>query len=422
MVILSLRILLILASIGLASPRTAFSVYENESRLYFSGFREGIGRLKGTLRVDEILQVPLNFNETNQTKEIKIVSGKVTAKRLGTLQVLGAYDGDSLFLPFETSDRTFIAATNRISYPIKLKRFLCKELNAPIKKSFIPRVNGNKSLLLSVDIDSEFRKLHGKNSLLAVVLAIKRTADIYNNTFNLGFRLKQIRLLNSSLKAKTSLSLLEQFRNSVSYNESDYFHLITAQRGYTDAIGLAYIGVGCTSYNVGFTDYASGFSRFVQTLAHEIGHGLNATHDPTDSKSIMTGNGDANIKNPYFSNFSFNEINSYLGDSCFADSQGSPLPTPSKSSYSIPTEKRKNVSISTKIASCNGKPCLIGTLSSKGTPLSGRVIELISFRPYKLLSTRKTNRQGDFRFILSKKGKYFVNDRMSQSTSFLLSY
>ncbi|GEM_PF-3982164 len=421
MVTLSIRIILLLASLSFASPRSNFSVYEKKSGLRLYGFREGIGRIKGFLKVDEIIEVPVVESDgILKTAKIKLVSGSIKSSRSGILKVSGSFKDGALFLPFETDHRTFIAASKKLTYPIKIKQFYCKELGT--KRAISQRSNGPRSLYLSIDIDSTFKKLHRNNTLLASVLAIKKTSDLYSTTFSLNFRINQIRLLDSSFKAKTSLSLLEQFRGSINSNDADFFHLFTAQRGYTDAIGLAYIGTGCTAYNVGFTDYASGFPRFVQTLAHELGHGLNATHDPSDSKSIMTGSGNANSKNPYFSNFSFNEINPYLNDSCFSDSQGAPLPTPSKSSYSIPSEKKKNVSISARISSCNGKPCLMGTLSSKGDPLSGRVIELISSRPYKLLSTKKTNKQGEFRFILSKKGKYFVNDRMSQSTSYLLNF
>lgn len=418
MVTSSIRVLLLCASISFASPRTGLSVYEKTSGIHVSGFRDGIGSIRGYLKVDETIDIPVEARGVQDITKIKLVSGIVKSSRYGTLTSSGALEGNSLFLPFETEKRTFIAASNKLTYPIKLKQFYCKEIGKPRVVS--KRSGGPKSLQLSVEVDSKFRKLHGKNSLLATVLAIKRTADLYFNTFSLNFRINQIRLLDSSIKAKTSLNLLEQFRSSINPSGADYFHLITAQRGYTDAIGLAYLGAGCTAYNVGFTDYASGFPRFVQTLAHEIGHGLNATHDPSDLRSIMTGNGDANTKNPYFSNFSFNEINPYLNDSCFTDSLGFPLPTPSKSSYSIPSEKRKNVSILARISSCNGKPCLVGSLSSKGKPIPGRVIELILLESYKLVRTTRTNKRGEFKFIVSKKGRYFVNDRMSQSTSYVV--
>jgi hypothetical protein len=249
---------------------------------------------------------------------------------------------------------------------------------------------------------------------------LKKVADIYKNTFGYNLRLGALTVLSNSIEANSSPKLLDTYRQQSS-NDADLSHLFTAQRGYIDAIGLAYIGSACVSpsYARGFTDYASGFPVFVETLAHEIGHNLNATHDNTEPDSIMSISGKKTFKNPFFSAFSVGEISSFVNSngSCLNDISGSALST--EGSYRGKYEKRNSILLSVTQTKCGDKRCLVGTVTNKsGNPLPGRVIELLTSKG-QIVKTTFTNKNGAFSFKLKKSGKFYVVDRMARKASAL---
>jgi hypothetical protein len=132
-----------------------------------------------------------------------------------------------------------------------------------------------------------------------------------------------------------------------------------------------------------------------------------------------------NIVNPYFSSFSISEVSSFISNynSCFDISTGNQIPTPSSSSYRHPNEKASSIKLSASVVKCGTKRCLKGKITNlKNIALSGRVVELLSFPPVKLLRTTFTDSKGIFNFTLTKRGRYYLSDRLSQKTTNLFRY
>jgi len=179
---------------------------------------------------------------------------------------------------------------------------------------------------LATDCDSECRSDLGGSAANAEI------AD-YVNTFNtiyrddLGLTIDLVNQISrtSASTYPTSMTnpetLLERFRIiSSDLGASDVKHLVTGKEINGNVIGLSYVGVVCfdPGYSIGLTQHFNPLFTPI-TMAHEIGHNFNATHDPND-QGIMA----AVLRSPppdSFSAFSRNEIMSYVnavGGMCLA--------------------------------------------------------------------------------------------------------
>lgn len=288
-------------------------------------------------------------------------------------------------------------------------------------------------LTLALHADSRLYSLFGESTADIIAIALQSVASIYQSQIGLELRVLGITIFSDSNSDPFSTSTTKDhveflgeyltYVTSLGGSSADLSHLLTAQKGFQGAIGVAYTGAACNSaFNVGFSDYSSGLGQFIVTIAHEMGHGLNASHDNSDTSSIMSGNGGARSRDPYFSNFSKSEILPFIesiSTACLLDSTASPPPTPSVTTVKRPGENPKNVTITVggrRITATRGS--VRGQISVKRvTSNGGRIVELRSYPSFVLQKIAKTNRRGIYSFSVRPSGSYYVVDRMSRKGS-----
>ena len=196
-------------------------------------------------------------------------------------------------------------------------------------------------LSISADSDFEFYKIYGSNTFGEIESLLNTVDSIFLSQLNIKINVKAIETFNNDSQPYTSSdgeTLLNQFRvynNSYGHlKAANAYHLFTGKTVKPiGMVGLSFVGAFCReggAYSYGLTQY---FPSPVQAIitAHEIAHGLGATH--TES-GIMMANLSSNPRE--FSNFSVQEINNYI------DSYGTCL------SIATPTVSLINVSYSNK--------------------------------------------------------------------------
>lgn len=133
--------------------------------------------------------------------------------------------------------------------------------------------------------------------------------------------------------------LLDQFRSWWNSNQGsatrDLAHLFTGRELDGSTIGLAYLGVVCTSpnwaYGLSETRYSLNINNRVALTAHEIGHNFSATHCSGSDCHIMcpTLNGCAGIGLPNFGALAVSEITGFAqSGNCYVIGERQPLPLP----------------------------------------------------------------------------------------------
>lgn len=134
--------------------------------------------------------------------------------------------------------------------------------------------------------------------------------------------------------------LLSAFREWWNTNQGgqarDLAHLFTGKQMNTNTIGIAYIGVVCSSpgfsYGLSETRYNSLLSRRTGLTAHEIGHNFSASHcDSQGECHIMcaTINGCDGLGAPQFGASAIGQITSHAASaSCLEEGEGQPLQIP----------------------------------------------------------------------------------------------
>lgn len=411
-------------------------------------------KLFSPLQAEQLIQF-VNFNF-----QIRKLHGQKLIKIIGA-KFRNAKNEDVLFVPFTTIKQKRTVKVQR-DYEIwhkvhpsgkttfrlgrKSPRFFSQVHNlCPVqaKPSYLNNIEPKKLALLSnvylslnVVADSRFYSLYKGDTSAIIAVALENVSDIYTNQLGITLRLDNQTIYSTSgtdpLAATfdTSIELLEAFLSTVDLNgnpNTDLFHLFTSARGYIDAVGLAYLGTVCTfpQQRSGWSDYSNGFYSFIVTVAHEIGHGLNASHDVTDSTSIMAP-GTSDNSSPHFSTFSVNEITDYITNngSCLSSDHGSTLPTPGSVDYPLADEDPDNLNFTIKgSVSTNGTSIIIkGKVNSLiNGPLEGRVVELRKANSQlTLLQTTTTNSLGKYKFTVKKKKKavkYYTIERMTLKSS-----
>lgn len=148
-----------------------------------------------------------------------------------------------------------------------------------------------KEVEVAVFYDSSFSPPWPKQDVPEYLTAVTYAANkLYLRRLGVVARIKQLLPtdLNTTDSNLTSDTLLELFRKQISplRRTADLFHLFVSSVSDEQTAGLAYVGSACDARG----GYAVGLSRSVGAalqpivLAHELAHGLGASHDqPADS-------------------------------------------------------------------------------------------------------------------------------------------
>jgi hypothetical protein len=179
-------------------------------------------------------------------------------------------------------------------------------------------------LRVTLVLDREFQARYGGNSA-AVAGAVLNIADgFYRNQVGIDLSLLHLQPLatNGALTSTNPNQLLEAFvayLNTGAVPRGGVSHLLSGKDFDGSTVGLAYVGTACRP-----DGFASGIDQITYsqafggaTLAHEIGHNLNARHDSEGNSCPPSGFIMAaliNINNPatQFSSCSLAYFNDFL--------------------------------------------------------------------------------------------------------------
>lgn len=195
---------------------------------------------------------------------------------------------------------------------------------------------------LSTDADQEWYKRYGESSNAVIAGLVNLGEAIYARQLGIRFRIvkqhayagKSPYVSTDAMKLLSSFTFNEANANNLSdepLNFSsvvDIKHLFSGKNIDGSVIGIAYIGVVCSSpiLTYGVTSHYNDAADFA-IFAHEVGHNFGANHDESDEKSLMY----PSISVPpadSFSNASLNEINRHLygNSSCISVEEVAPRP------------------------------------------------------------------------------------------------
>lgn len=275
---------------------------------------------------------------------------------------------------------------------------------------------------ISTDADPEWYSLYGAASNSQIAGLLYTAEGIYARQLGIRFRLvKQhtyadtspynstdpLRLLKSFVANPANPTNLSDSANSFS-QDVDLKHLFSGKDIDGSVIGIAYIGVVCSSPALayGITSHYADAADYA-ILAHEVGHNFGANHDSNNRGSLMY----PSISVPAataFSEDSLSEVNAHIGryGSCLSVEQVTPRPdvTPG-----FPTPPPNNVpdlsSATIKITKGRvGKPrspvvrIRGSVVSAAGVPIPGVPIRL--FAAGEAVGDVVTEANGEFRFFV----------------------
>jgi hypothetical protein len=185
-------------------------------------------------------------------------------------------------------------------------------------------------LELAVDVDVEFFLTYGNNWLAEIEAILNVVDGIYQAELGITIEIVMARAWEvepDPYNETESGRLLQEFRNHWNVNEGavarDVVHLFTGKNLDNNIVGIAHVGAVC-SQTVGYAlsqDLASD-ALMPLLVSHEIGHNLDADHDPQSDPvhrimyPFLGGNVDE------FSDESKASIDNYVGNvSCLANTQ-----------------------------------------------------------------------------------------------------
>lgn len=212
----------------------------------------------------------------------------------------------------------------------------------PVAKNVKTEAATTSVIFVATDFDSQFvtdLKCTGSQCNNKIISFINSATVFYENSLGITFSVKKQYGPTSISSSTTSKTILEAFtrlnNNSRSTLAVDLYQLFTGKTLASSVIGLAYFGVTCSN-----KPFANMLVQRVSdsidpvTVAHEIGHTLNASHPATPEGGIM----DATVSSTApsaFSTRSLAEMRPYL-DANYANCIGG-VSTPSATATPAPT-------------------------------------------------------------------------------------
>ncbi len=275
---------------------------------------------------------------------------------------------------------------------------------------------------ISTDADPEWYALYGGASNSHIAGLLYTAEGIYARQLGIRFRLvKQHAYADAAPYTTTEpLRLLKSFvanpanptnlsDSASSFNQDvDLKHLFSGKDVDGSVIGIAYIGVVCSSPALayGITSHYADAADYA-ILAHEIGHNFGAGHDAENRGSLMY----PSISVPAataFSGDSLTEVNSHIGryGSCLSVEQVTPRPDVTPGFPTPPPNNVPDISSATiKIAKGrvgNPRSPVVrirgSVISAAGVPIPGVPIRL--FAAAEPVGEAVTEANGEFRFFV----------------------
>ncbi len=206
---------------------------------------------------------------------------------------------------------------------------------------------------VATDADYEYFQIYGNNANAQIEGVINAVDGIYQNQLGLTLEITFQNVFTTSSQPYTSTdpsTLLDQFRNYWNANQQnvnrDLAHLFTGKDMNGGVIGIAYVGVVCSSPSFSY-GVSQDFSLMTKLVAHEMGHNFNAVHDPP---SICNGSGPimcAAIQPngpEEFSTQSVNDITAFVDahGNCLDAVGGGPGPSPPPSGCAAETAMQES--------------------------------------------------------------------------------
>ena len=289
-----------------------------------------------------------------------------------------------------------------------------------------------KVITIATDADPEWVQRYGDNSH-AVITSFLNTAEaLYDAQFGIRFRLvaQHSYRSNSPYTSNDVGALLAQFvtnlDNATNFgftrdtyrDEVKLNHLFTGKDLDGGIVGMAYIGVACSSpaLSYGVTQY---YGDLLTPLifAHELGHNLGAYHDTSDKSGLMYPNVSGSGPD-HFSSTSVSQISAHVSanSGCFTSeqvttselpvitstegiknvpnvSEQAPAPPPEAQYSTILVEKRRVYRGNTPLVKLVGIVVGVGAI-----PVPGVKMEL--FVDDKPVASVKSRKGGRFSFLL----------------------
>ena len=202
--------------------------------------------------------------------------------------------------------------------------YQCGNVNVPAPPQ-TPQVANDITLEcdIAIEADVEFYQIYGSNTTSTQndITSIMNSVEfIYNRDCDVQYNITTILVSTTSVySSNSSGTLLSQFAsrwNSVHAGISrDVAHLFTGRNLTGSTIGVAYLGVICSSgsgYGLSQSRFTSNFNSRVGLTAHELGHNWAAPHCSSPGCYIMcSGLGGCNNNVTLFGSSAISQITNH---------------------------------------------------------------------------------------------------------------
>jgi hypothetical protein len=256
--------------------------------------------------------VEKNNSKRNRFHRIKVNVANTNIKREARIESISMSENKSLSC----------GIVNNVNKPSK---------NRKIKNS----ATEVKVATLSIDADFEFFKKYGEESNAVTAAIVEAASEMYTVPFGLKFEITSQNVftaeLNDPYGSTDPLDMLLEFQsyhqNVRHLPDADIYHLFTGRNMDGSTVGIAYIGVICTSpqNSYGITQSFHPLAD-ASIFAHEIGHNLNGQHDESSPGTLMYPS--INVPgSKIFSNTSKLQIGNFVDNAtCFSTTTVEPTP------------------------------------------------------------------------------------------------